>query len=179
MSCPRCSSERLYQFEATEAAQPRPGATELPLVCRDCGLITIGGQAVNLPAELEKSARGLAEAVATAANGATEKLAVVDRVETYMSNFFKAAYLEGFFRAIAFFRHNAKEGRLVRLRELWGRNLEVEHMGQPPEELKLFAMTVEAYTEFERLLQPHQGDTDAKSPSNQHPPRPKGDARMS
>ena len=56
--CPRCGSERLFQFEATKSSV---APAVLPLVCRECGLITIGGQPVALPAELELQAKELAE----------------------------------------------------------------------------------------------------------------------
>lgn len=170
MTCERCGSERSYQFEASPAAQPRPEAAELPLVCRDCGLITIGGVAVSLPEKLEHAARGLAEAQAEEAAKASEEIEGVDRVELYMQNFFKAAYLEGFFRALAFFRHNVKEGRLVRLRELWKDGVPMTSQVAELGDVTGRIFQSEAYTEFERLLQPHKGDPNGSNPENQCPP---------
>lgn len=123
MSCFRCGSERIFQFEA-KASTPI-AAADLPRVCRDCGVIAVGDEVLDLPEVLSRPVTELAEeALAKGKEGrqGLEKLAQTDsaaRIEGYMSSFYKAAYLDGFFRALVFFRHHAKEGRLYRLRELW------------------------------------------------------------
>jgi hypothetical protein len=180
MICSRCNSERSYQFEATEVARSRPAKEDLPLVCRDCGLITINGQAVALPAELEKAASTMACAQDEAIRKAKTELQDcpdADRVDQYMSKFFKAAYLEGFFRALAFFKHNAKEGRLFRLRELWGMAkltgsaVSTDENGFRTATGVCIEMPEATYTEFEQLLNLSAvpGDPDAKSDTNKRP----------
>ena len=181
MNCPRCQSTRIYQFEAAPAAQERPTPSELPAVCRDCGQITIGGKPARFPENLEKATLSLAEAEAKAAETAGEELEEVDRVEVYMKNFYRAAYLDGFFRALAFFRHNAKEGRLVRLRKLWeegmGTGGSTETHGMVDGKL----WPREGYTEFEQLLYLNAvpGESDAKSHSNKHPSKQEDHSRVS
>jgi len=170
MICSRCNSERSHQFATTKAVRSRPEPNELPLVCLGCGLMTIDGTAVNLPEELEKAARGMAEAQAAEVEKARAGLedAPDDRVELYMKKFFKTAYLEGFFRALAFFRHDAKEGRLVRLRELWSDTTLVSNIVPGKETRRGVMMGEAAYTEFEQLLSLNVvlGDLDAKSDTN-------------
>ena len=182
MICSRCNSERSYQFEATEVARSRPAKEDLPLVCRDCGLITINGQSVVLPPELEKAARGLAAAQDEAIKRARSELRDVDadRVDQYMSKFYKTAYLEGFFRALAFFRHDAKEGRLVRLRELWEKGTLTSDIKPGRETRRGIMMGEAAYTEFEQLLHlsAAPGDPDAKSHSNKRPTKPNNQSRL-
>ena len=174
MTCDRCGSKNSYQFEATPSERSRPGPDELPLVCRDCGLITIGGTAVNLPEKLEQAARGMANAEVEEVAIATEEVNEITEavwVERYMGKFFKTAYLEGFFRAIAFFRHNVKEGRLLRLRELWekseltGSKASRDENGYGTYDRVCIEMPEAAYTEFATLLSLTSvpGDIDAQS----------------
>ena len=142
---------------------------ESPSVCRNCGLITVDGKVVSLPEELEKAARGmaLAQDEATKKSRAELEDCPDDRVEQYMAKFFKVAYLEGFFRALAFFRHENKGGRMVRLRELWSTGVMTSHIrpgGQRPN-LRGLMMEEAAYTEFEKLLNLSAipGEPDARS----------------
>jgi hypothetical protein len=175
MICSRCSSERSYQFEASPSERSRPQPSELPDVCRDCGLISINGRPLNLPPELEKAARGMAAAAAEEVPKATEELNEIteaDWVENYMSKFFRTAYLEGFFRALAFFKHDVKRGRLLRLAKLWGEG-EVMTRDSYYEEWsgKGRIFSKEAYTEFEQLLHLSAvpGEPDVKSHPHKHP----------
>jgi hypothetical protein len=151
VSCQRCGSEKSYQFEAAAAARARPAPAELPLVCRDCGQITIGGLPVDLPAKLEAAARDLATGMWEAGRDARTKLEGEpgQRIEAYMAEFYKAAYLDGFFRALAFFQHNAKEGRVVRLRNLWkGARVEIPRGSSDV----VVRIDGDLYTEFDQLL---------------------------
>lgn len=174
MICPRCNSERSYQFEASPSERKRPTPTELPDVCRDCGLISIGGMPVELPPELEKAARGMAEAQAAEVPRATEELNEISEaewVEVYMSKFFRTAYLEGFFRALAFFRHDAKDGRMIRLRKLWEGGALTSDIRPGRETRRGIMMGEAAYTEFEQLLNlsAAPGDPNAQSHPNKRP----------
>lgn len=186
MSCPRCGSERLFQFESARAPLPRPGASELPLVCRDCGLITIGGNPIDLPAKIEKAARDLAGSMDAAGRDARLELEATPekRIEGYMAKFYQAAYLDGFFRALAFFRHNAKEGRIVRMRELWKKIGETPEWrkrgrGVGPGEVILIA-DESAYTEFVQLLHLNaapETSNATRSANEKAPPHP-GDSPL-
>lgn len=149
MTCSRCGSDRLYQFEASKRARARPVAAQLPLVCRNCGLITVDGVPVNLPEKLEEQAKEMAEQAELSAKQAREELEKDpdQMIETYMANHYRSAYMDGFFRALAFFSHEGKEGRIRRLRTLW-------KSGFPVEDIELCGMMMapDAYTEFEQLL---------------------------
>lgn len=158
MTCSKCGSENTFQFEASPPPRKLPGPAELPLVCRDCGQIVIDGKPVDLPEVLAKPIRELAEnarAWGKKSREELEQLATADpeyRIEAYMAKFYKAAYLDGFFRALAFFQHNVKEGRLVRMRKLWPK------IGDPPEHVNkergevVLVADLAAYNEFEQLL---------------------------
>ena len=167
MKCSRCSSERSYQFEASPSARSRPTDSELPVMCRDCGLISIGGKPVALPEQLEQAARGMADAESLEvpkAVGEINEITEAEWVETYMSKFFRTAYLEGFFRALAFFRHDAKEGRLKRLRKLWGK-LKIEGHGEG--RFVHIEFDRDTYTEFEQLI--HLGSSPGNIDVPSHP----------
>lgn len=175
MTCSRCGSERLYQFEASPSVRVQPPT--LPLVCRSCGLITIGGEPVRLPEALETQARDMAEAAATTGKETAEAIADDPnvRVEKYFENVYRKAYLDGFFRALAFYNHVAKEGRLVRMRELWRAARVDIPRGSSDVVVHIDA---DLYTEFEQLL--HLGAApeiiNATSPSHARPPVPEGSA---
>ena len=167
MTCGRCGSDRLYQFEASPTV--RVEASPLPLVCRGCGVITIDGEAIQLPQALECQAMEVAEAAAHAGEQAREQLEEEDptatRIEKYFENVYRKGYLDGFFRCLAFFRHNSKEGRLRRMRELWdaGSPCCSTSVDSIDRQGKLLAEG--AYTEFEQLLHLSAvpGETDASS----------------
>jgi hypothetical protein len=168
MSCERCGSERLFQFEASPSV--KVAAAPLPLVCRQCGQITIGGQVVPLPEAMEKQAMEMAEAAELAGKDTREELEQDKdlRIEKYFENVYRRAYLDGFFRCLAFYQHQAKEGRLVRLRELWEAGDDCWRVESHPGKGRL--MSPEAYTEFEQLLTlsaiPEKPN--AKDPANTH-----------
>jgi len=169
MSCSRCGSDRLYQFEASQGVEL---AAPLPLVCRQCGQICVGGVAVALPEALETQAMGMAEAAAEAGSKTRLELEEDDpqeiRIEKYFANVYQKAYLDGFFRCLAFYQHQAKEGRLVRLRELWAAGDNCWRVESHPGKGRL--MTTEAYTEFEQLLNLSAAPEkpNAQSLSNKH-----------
>ena len=167
MICTRCGSTRLYQFTATPQPSARPDPGELPQVCRGCGLITIDGQEVKLPEKLELAAKSMVEAQESAVDAATAELEEKPEqdIEGYMRNFYKAAYLEGFFRALAFFRHDAKEGRIKRLRTLWGKQLSLSR-NESGETTLTFA-TAE-YNEFVQLLHLNAVPGEEYAKSNPH-----------
>lgn len=171
MSCSRCGSEKLYQFEASSKAPDV--AAPLPLVCRQCGLISVGGVTVNLPTAMEQQAVNLADEAMKV--GEETRLAICSedrqdiRIEKYFANVYQQAYLDGFFRCLAFYQHQAKEGRLVRLRELWNAGDDCWRVESHPGKGRL--MTPEAYTEFEQLLSLSAvlEKPNAESPANEHP----------
>ncbi len=130
-----------------------------------CGRIYLRGREVPLPEAIRKA---LLEATAEAAKSgkeARESLEVDSgqRIERWFSVVYHRGYLHGFFRALAYFQHHAKEGRLVRLRHLWDEGVhctddDVNHV---------VMFTPEEYNEFEQLLRLSFGvKLDAKSSSN-------------
>jgi hypothetical protein len=175
--CPRCSSEDLFQFEVSPTPAP-PAAEDLPLVCRTCGAIMVAGEPVDLPEVLAKPIRELAENAKGWGKKAREELEELGkadpnaRIEAYMGNFYRAAYMDGFFRALIFFRHHAREGRLRRIRELWAQG-GVEY--QPRDET-IFILPTAAYTEIDQLvnLSVVPGESNAKSHAHKRPSGPKG-----
>lgn len=173
MTCVKCGSEWLFQFVVSQTPSP-PAAEDLPLVCQACGVIMISGKVIDLPEVLARPIRELAEQAkgwGKKAREDLEEMARADpdaRVEGYMANYYKTAYHEGFFRALMFFQHIAKEGRLRRLRALWRGGIVASQLGEDhPDrpERKGVLMNVEAYTEFEQLLNPSAvpGESDAPS----------------
>lgn len=173
MKCIRCNSAGLFQFSAGKTPNPPPEKS-LPLVCRSCSAIMINGELVDLPEVLSRPIVELAEeTVAHGKDGreGLEELAAAGpdvRIENYMAQFYRSAYLEGFFRALAYFRHNSKEGRIKRLRDLWetGGLVGDRRPNQPERRGKL--LDDELYTEFEQLLHLSvvPGESNAKSRPN-------------
>jgi len=149
-TCTRCGSDRLFQFQANPVASKRavnPGL--FPLVCRSCGQITVNGEPLVVPESFEKQAQDLAEAAAEAGKQAVDELAADPnaRVEKYFAKVYRDAYLDGFVRCLVFYQHNAKEGKLKRLRELWqviGRRSSARAV--------LSAEAAEAFDEFNQLM---------------------------
>lgn len=182
MICPKCGSDATFQFEVGQTPSP-PATEDLPLVCRQCGAIAVAGEVVDLPEVLAKPIRELADgarAWGKKAREELEELAKADpdtRIEAYMANFYRAAYMDGFWRALAFFRHNAKDGRLKRLRELWS---EGSPWPVPPRLVSGMMWSDEAYTEFDQLLNLSvvPGESNAKSHAHKRPPGPEGRTRV-
>lgn len=179
MKCPECRTGELYQFEPGDR---HVDPSQLPTVCRDCGRITVGGIHVPLPEAMEAQAKELAGAAAAVAKEAREDLEASggQRIEAYMSRYYVKAYLDGFFRALAFFRHNAREGRIFRIRRIWGRFIE-EYRSKTQIQLWL---DLDLYEELCKLLggEPHHvvtldaGGVDGESSSNKCPAGPEGSA---
>lgn len=181
MTCIRCGSDRLYEFEASKDVKVSP---DLPSVCRECGQICIAGKPVGLPGQLEQQAISMAEAAVEAGSDVRKELEEAGndvRVEKYFSNVYQRGYLDGFFRCLAFYKHQAKEGRLKRMRELWD-------MGSLSGQttiggVRFFArrMELKAYTEFSKLLHicvvPEQEN--AKNPSHKYQTYDKGPSSLS
>ena len=162
--CQRCSSERLYQFESDG---PADVASHIPQVCRSCGAIHVEGKALELGAaarELEPHTKALANSAAAAGE---DSLAELEKdpgkdISAYFARHYANAYLDGFLRAYAFYRHEAKEGRLKRLRELW-RDTVLDPIDSTYR-CTLVAMPPEVYAEIDQLLS--IGDPNAASREN-------------
>jgi hypothetical protein len=176
--CPRChSGDRLFRFEAPADLPARP--TDLPVVCRECGCITVAGKEVALPTELEQQAVSMANRVSESGHEAADALKedfTWEKVADYFKSVWRHGYLEGFWRAYVYFRHHSKEGRLVRLRKIWSDvcgAMTVEPTGVNSRDgISVTLMMSRAeYNEFVYLLflgareSPHAAD-----PSNQHAP---------
>ncbi len=173
MSCPRCKSNRSFQFESTQGGVV---PEQLPLVCRDCGLISIGGTAVLFPKELEQQAKTLANLAVEAGQAAKDDLLAdpEQRIEAYLANVYRRGYLEGFWRALLFWRHEGKEGRLRRVRELWREHRPFAHLAGAPR--IAIEMPQAAYDELRQLLE--LGDHHAPRPANERPSPPPRDPRV-
>lgn len=172
--CQRCQSTKLMSFEPDRTVAARVAGMTLPVVCRDCGLITINGQAVGFPPAFEQQAMSMANAAATAGEETARRLAEDPnpQVATYFARVYRNAYLDGFWRAYAFWKHTAKEGRLVRLRDLWKRRcVRLDYSDGP----MVLEMDKTVYAEFSRLL---ELGNDGTRPENQDPPVPAGQARL-
>lgn len=178
MSCGRCGSDRLYQFEASKKVEP---SAPLPLVCRQCGQITVGGAVVHLPETMEQQAVSLADAALVA--GKETRLSLEDtdpkelRIEKYFANVYQQAYLDGFFRCLAFYQHQAKEGRLKRLRALWN---DFSKTGLRQGKAVQLEVDRVSYNEFEQLIcySPVPEKPNAQSVTNEHPTDEKGSPQL-
>jgi hypothetical protein len=142
----------MFQFEADPRASKRavnPGA--FPLVCRSCGQITVNGTPLVFPEAFENQAKDMAEAAAAAGEAAVVELASDPnaRVANYFSKVYREAYLDGFLRCLAFYQHNAKEGKLKRLRELWSSADRNPRDDAPVAYVNFFK---EAFEEFDQLM---------------------------
>lgn len=145
-------------------------------------MITINGAPIAFPPELEQQAKSMADSAIEAGCSAVKILRgdPDQQIAAYFTKVYRSAYLDGFFRAMLFQRHEKKGGRLRRIRELWkkcprpGRavnglaNLEFDSTWTP-----------EDYSELERLIMlGDTGDDDAASSSDQHPPVSAGQAHV-
>lgn len=176
-ACVRCASTRTYAFEASPSARAKP--ENLPVVCRDCGQIMIAGAAVSFPPELEAQAKTMAQQAAEAVEAALVPLADPDQpVRKYLTRFHREAFLDGFWRALLYFRHNAREGRVKRLRELWRSVAPIEERRIHDRCITTLQIPSEVYAEFVQLLELGAGEPDGTRPSNQDPPVPGSAARM-
>lgn len=157
MPCSRCGSERSYQFEANpQASKSTVGPAVLPVVCRSCGLMTVDGKRLEVPESFEAHAKELAAAAAQAGAQAYEEM-VGDgenaRVSKYFAKVYRDGYLDGFLRHMAFARHNFREGKIKRLRELWGQIMPVEQRQEPiGGGTTLLLAPTDTFTEFDQLL---------------------------
>ena len=171
-ACKRCGSDRLFQFKPNDAAAE--GAAEsYPSVCRACGAIHHKGEVLELggaSVPIENSAREMAEAAHDAGRQALRDLEADPgtRISAYFARVYQNGYLDGFLRAYAFYRHEGKEGRLKRVRELWQRGHQKDPFGTSPL-VTIVGMDPEVYAEIDQLLS--IGDSDAASRANIHPTR--------
>ena len=167
--CPRCNCGELVQF------QSKGKADRLPQVCRSCSCIVIDGRALTLPEGFEDAALEMVDASAHAAKKAREGLEKdpEQRIEDYMARRYREAYMDGFVRALAWWTHHGKEGRLKRLREIWDKCV----TRIDPNEYEVgFFIPKAAYTEFEQLLHMSPGATNGQSPKNKRTSIPKSPA---
>jgi len=174
MNCPACQSDRTYQFEVAPGIplHGRPRANELPVVCRSCGAITVGGTPLDLPDSFSQEAMSIADAADAEAKAVVRRLegAVEDdeevKIEDYFRSVYVRAYLDGFVRALMFFRHEEKTGRVLRLRSLWSKFLNGS-MGRLPGDV-LLRVEPEAYNEFGQLLNLRSGSRRLHAQGNEN-----------
>jgi hypothetical protein len=148
MICPSCGGE-LYQFQAGLGVKAVP-AEELPTACRRCGQIALAGKPFVFPEGFQERVAALVDDLAKQESSEARKSILTDpqtRIDAYFNRVYKRGYFDGFMRALAYFQHHAKEGRLVRLRKLWSRFKRSPSAGGIVVE-----MTKAEYTEFDQLL---------------------------
>jgi hypothetical protein len=147
-TCAACGGE-LFQF--TPPPSIRGVSTPLlPTACRRCGQICIEGTPLSFPESFERRVAGIAEEAAHQGQLAREQL-VTDpnvRVEKYFDHVYRTGFVHGFMRALAWFSHQVKEGRLKRLRRLW-RDAERSRTEGGVE----IRMSAAAVTEFDHLME--------------------------
>lgn len=146
--CPECGGD-LHFFEP-QAAQRSVDPASLPSACRQCHGIFLHGARLVLPAEFEKKAVSLAIQADKAAKATRAEMEADPalRVERYLSETYRTAYMTGFFRAMAYFQHQAKGGRLIRLSRLWASFKKWRHASS-----QMVEISVTDYHEFDKLLQ--------------------------
>src|ERR1051326_3126567 len=119
MTC-SCGGQ-LAQFQATDS---RVKVEALPAICTQCHVLYIEGRPVlSLAQQLEREGKGVAlyDRARLAGQTARQDLEAETgkRIEDYFARVYLKAYLDGFFRAVGFYKILVKEGRLTRLRRLW------------------------------------------------------------
>jgi hypothetical protein len=154
--CPECS-EALYFFEPQPSLKSVVSA-DLPAACRGCHGIFLHGVRLQLPAAFEQKAVSLAVQADTAARSTRAEMDKDPelKVASYMTELYKGAYMTGFFRAMAYFQHQAKEGRLIRLSRLWRAFVKVQpriNLRGEVENYYSVRLSHAEYTEFDKLLQ--------------------------
>lgn len=121
--CTSCKSTRLFQFSANADASHRTVTPQdMPVICRDCNQVTVNSQPIEPVDYAERKPEDLSAAATAAGQAARGDLlagTVELRIEQYFAKVYREAYLDGFLRCMAFYRQNAREGRIKRLRELW------------------------------------------------------------
>jgi hypothetical protein len=166
VSCPSCGGD-LYQFQAGAGVRAVPDA-ELPTACRRCGQIALAGKPFVFPDGFQERVASLVDDLAKQEASQARKDILADpqaRIDAYFGRVYKRGYFDGFMRALAYFQHHAKEGRLVRLRRVWG-----GFKRSPSPGGIVVEMTKSEYTEFDQLL--HLGVVEVphvEGSQNQHP----------
>ena len=118
-TCAACGGD-LFQFEPPSSIKGID-STALPAACRRCGQISVSGKPLRFPPAFQQKVAGIAEEAARQGQVAQREL-IADpnlRVEKYFAEVYRTGFLHGFTRALAWFTHYGKEGRLTRLRRLW------------------------------------------------------------
>ena len=100
------------------------------------------------------------------------------QIATYFERVYRRAYLDGFFRSLAFYQYNAKEGRMRRIRDLWK---SFSAWRAAKNEGVLLRVEEQAYTEFDQLIKfsATPESQNAKNSSNPHQAIQEGSARLS
>jgi hypothetical protein len=147
-TCAACGGE-LFQF-TPPASIKGVCASLLPTACRRCGQICLEGTPLALPEALERSVAAIAEEAARQGQLACAELVTHpnSRVEKYFDHVYRTGFVHGFLRALAWFTHQVKEGRLKRLRRLWREAVRRQESGSVDVQ-----MTAAAFAEFDHLMQ--------------------------
>lgn len=119
------------------------------MACRVCLAMWLKGVKIPLPPDAVEGALGLVRAGAAAGKAALAELErdPARRIQDYFDRAYQTAYLDGFFRALQFL-HVVREGRMVRIRELWKQLTTVPNQSTVMQELdKLIRMTPEKHAQ--------------------------------
>jgi hypothetical protein len=118
-ACSACGGE-LFRFEPPPSIE-KIDRSALPTACRRWGRICVGGTVLTFPSAFQKQAGAIADEAARQGQRARSELLADPnaRIEKYFDSVYRKGFVDGLSRAIAYFTHHAKEGRLKRLRRLW------------------------------------------------------------
>jgi hypothetical protein len=147
-TCRACGGE-LFRFEPPASIRGVERSA-LPTACQRCGQICVDGTPLAFPPAFQEKVAGIAEESARQARLARQQLLSdpAVRVEKYFDHVYRTGFVHGFVRALAWFTHQAKEGRLRRLRRIW----RAADRSPSTAEVEI-RMSPEAYSEFERLIE--------------------------
>jgi hypothetical protein len=147
-TCRACGGE-LFRFEPPASIRGVERSA-LPTACQRCGQICVDGAPLAFPPAFQEKVAGIAEESARQARLARQQLLSdpAVRVEKYFDHVYRTGFVHGFVRALAWFTHYAKEGRLRRLRRIWRDSAK----SPSPTQVET-RMPPEAFSEFDRLIE--------------------------
>jgi len=141
-NCPDCDSKtvRLYP--------PDKRLSNLPSYCDTCEILWIDGERVEPVEEFKNQFKAVDECAKAAAGTIKEELLAnpEERIQQYFERVFNWAFSEGFVRSYMYVRFKMKEGRMVRIRELWEKGKVDHYTG------KFSGLSVEELRELDRLI---------------------------
>ena len=158
-TCPDCGSPLIEVYKACRRVRT-PAQ-----MCTVCHTLWFNGEKTELPKDWDKRY----PTVAKRAEEVSDRIvleALEDpafRAKKYFERVFMWAFSEGFTRAYSIFRHNFREGRMKRIRELWEKT-KVKQIGW--DEVLIEGLSTGEAEELSRLI--NLGKPSQKRPISQH-----------